>query len=76
MFCRDIFRQNGNAVDAAIAALLCNGLVNSHSMGIGGGFLMTVYEAATGKAHAVNAREMAPAAATLHMYDQDPKLSQ
>jgi gamma-glutamyltranspeptidase/glutathione hydrolase/leukotriene-C4 hydrolase len=32
-------------VDAALAALFCNGVYNSQSMGLGGGFLMTVYTA-------------------------------
>jgi gamma-glutamyltranspeptidase len=30
-------------VDAALAALFCNGVYNCQSMGLGGGFLMTVY---------------------------------
>ena len=39
---RDILAKGGTAVDAAVATIFCNGVVNPQSMGIGGGFLMTV----------------------------------
>ncbi len=71
----DVFKRNGSAVDAAIAALFCDGLVNSHSMGIGGGFLMTVYRRADRSAAALDARETAPAASTQDMYHGDPDAS-
>lgn len=52
----------GNAVDAALATLFCNGLVTMQSMGLGGGFVANVYIAKHRRAYALNARERAPAA--------------
>ena len=62
-------------MDAAIATLFCNGLVSAHSMGVGGGFLMTVYTAEGRKAAALDARETAPGAATPDMYHGDREAS-
>ena len=42
-YARDIMLMGGNAVDSAIATMYCNTVVNSQSMGIGGGFIMTIY---------------------------------
>lgn len=40
---RQILEQNGTTMDAALAAAICNGVMNGHSMGIGGGCTILVY---------------------------------
>ena len=55
-----LMKQNGSAVDAAIASGLCNGLMNSHSAGIGGGHFMTIYLKNKNRSYVINARERAP----------------
>ncbi|KAK7082763.1 hypothetical protein SK128_003095 [Halocaridina rubra] len=72
---KDILLQNGTAADAAIAGLFCDGVINTQSMGLGGGFLLTYYEKATGKAYSLNARETAPAAAYEDMFEGNGELS-
>lgn len=40
---KSILLKGGKAADATIAASLCNGVLNSHSMGIGGGCVLVIY---------------------------------
>ncbi|CAF3443074.1 unnamed protein product [Rotaria sp. Silwood1] len=65
---RRILNLGGSAVDAAIAVLLCVGVHNCHSTGIGGGFLMNIYDSQRKECIAVDAREAAPSQAHHRMF--------
>ncbi|KAF4527856.1 hypothetical protein B566_EDAN016501, partial [Ephemera danica] len=73
---RDVLMEGGSAVDAAVAMLFCDGVACLHSMGLGGGFFMTIYNGTSKEVVTLNARETAPAAATEGMYGGKPELSQ
>lgn len=68
LFSSDILRKNGNAVEAAIATGLCDGVTRMMSMGVGGGFLMTIYDRRLKSASALIARETAPSGADENMF--------
>lgn len=69
-----ILAKNGSAADAAIAGLFCVGVINTQSMGLGGGFLLTYYEKSSGKAYTLDAREVAAGAAYEDMYHGNASL--
>jgi len=75
-FRRVVLEEGGNAVDAAIATAFCIGAVNPQSAGIGGGFLMTLYDPVNQTAQCLDAREVAPIAATINMFQKNPSNSQ
>ncbi|XP_034485854.1 scoloptoxin SSD14-like isoform X1 [Drosophila innubila] len=68
----DILAQNGSAVDATIAAMLCNGLLTAQSMGIGGGNLINIYDRESRKGYQIDAHMVAPYAADPNMFDSNP----
>jgi len=71
---KDVMLMGGNAIDSSIATMYCNTVVNSQSMGIGGGFIMTVY-LGNGTKLSMIARETAPAAAFKDMYHGNMNLT-
>ncbi|XP_069703079.1 scoloptoxin SSD14-like isoform X2 [Periplaneta americana] len=73
---RNIFLKNGSVIDAAVATLICNGMVNGQSMGIGGGFMMTLYLRESQTAITLNARETSPLKAYYDMFTGQSMKSQ
>ncbi|KAH7888834.1 gamma-glutamyltranspeptidase [Phlebopus sp. FC_14] len=76
----DVMKDGGNAVDAAISAALCVGVVNMFSSGIGGGGFMTVrippgLPDHASEVYTIDFRETAPALANTTMYSGNPEAS-
>ncbi|MBB3168124.1 gamma-glutamyltransferase [Simiduia aestuariiviva] len=59
--------EGGNAVDAAVAAAITLGVVDSHNSGIGGGAFVLI-RTAKGELFAIDGRETAPMAAHRDMF--------
>ncbi|CAF3355169.1 unnamed protein product [Rotaria socialis] len=65
---RQILEKNGTTMDAALAAAICNGVMNGHSMGIGGGCAILIYSKKRKRAFSLIGRERAPYAANATMF--------
>ena len=65
-----ILRQGGNAVDAAVAAIFAEGVVNPHMHTLGGEVPMLISSAATGQVVALNGNTAAPQRATIDWFTQ------
>ncbi|KAL3096083.1 hypothetical protein niasHS_005842 [Heterodera schachtii] len=70
---RDVLLEGGNSVDSMIASLLCIGVVNPQSSGLGGGFIMTLYNTSTQRCTTIDARETAPLGTNSTMYVGTPR---
>jgi gamma-glutamyltranspeptidase / glutathione hydrolase len=63
-----MFARGGNAIDAAVAATLVEGVVNPHMHTIGGEAPMLIYVANAARVVAVNGNMVAPRKATIRYY--------
>ena len=70
---REMLREGGSAVDAAIAAQLVLGLVEPQSSGLGGGAFLIHWNKATKQLKAYDGRETAPKTAVPERFLKDGK---
>lgn len=70
-----IFYNGGSVADVAVATIICEGIANSQSSGLGGGFIMTIYINKTRTVETLTAREVAPRLSTSTMFQDDPESS-
>jgi gamma-glutamyltranspeptidase/glutathione hydrolase len=63
-----MLRDGGSAVDAMVAVNAALSVVYPHMTGVGGDAFWLIYEASTGRVHALNATGRAARSATLHLY--------
>jgi len=67
-----VLQDGGNAVDAAVATALCQGIYNPMASGVGGGHIMLI-RLPNGTSEVIDAREVAPLAATESMFKGRPQ---
>ncbi len=60
-----VLRDGGNAMDAAVAAILAECVLNPHMLSLGGEVVMLVHDAPTGQVSTMNGHTVAPRGLTL-----------
>ncbi len=66
----DVLKKGGNAIDAAIAANACLGLMEPTGNGMGGDLFAIVWDAKTRKLHGLNASGRSPQSLTLAYFQE------
>ncbi|MFW5966219.1 MAG: gamma-glutamyltransferase [Persicimonas sp.] len=70
----EVLSEGGNAVDAGVASLLANGVLNPHASGLGGGGFCLYRAADDDQVEVLDFRERAPEDSTEDMYVVDGKV--
>eukprot|EP00118_Oscarella_pearsei_P009100 m.50382 g.50382 ORF g.50382 m.50382 type:complete len:625 (+) comp34067_c0_seq13:34-1908(+) len=70
----DIIKKGGSSLDAAVASLLCLGVMHSQSSGLGGGGFMVI-QSKDGETEAIDFRTTAPALSSTNMFVHNRSLA-
>ncbi|XP_031550971.1 glutathione hydrolase 1 proenzyme-like [Actinia tenebrosa] len=71
----ELMKKGGSAVDAAVGALICVGVMNPESSGLGGGGFMLI-AAPHHSGEVIDFREVAPQSATVDMFNKSANMAQ
>jgi len=55
---KDVLQDGGNSIDASIATLICEGVVEPHVSGLGGGFILVYFNSTDNSSISIDAQEV------------------